>query len=769
MADNLTVGSPGAGTATRAEASKDKRVDDGKGELERLRQLAKERGGGNLDDKTLTAIVERRKAKIALTNEIKEAKQSFETAQNKVSLANKADEAQTRAAKATGTQETKTADGLNEKDRTAVRSDPKAGPRLPPADAKSTTPEQAKALLGKLLETVTKDGQPFDLQAYAQTLKQRPATAAKQGGSPQGLPAKLGRESSGLSAGGVGGTRAPTSGAPGQRSGSTATLPRQAAASGNQATKPGSLPTETSAAKAGLGAPSAGASLSFRTTGGTNLATGTAVSADGLFNAGGGLITNSSFDGMHFNWDGFFALFLIKSQKDMQEWRKMMKELRRLEGEAAVQAHNTAIALLKMRQSFERADAVRGFTESLSALPRRMKEDRVNEFCFGKDVAQQKTDVAAKKAEQEVRGLLAKLREKNAQVPAGRVFLTPSEQKALKADEAAEYRKAVEKYAKEARPSAAAGQLLADLRAADKTLAAKIPEGQVYLTEAQQQALGAEGAAQYKAIMANLGTREGPLNKAGLIADAIDAVQKDATLNTTDRDEIVGKLKTELGAAKSGIEMMVRAMMADPETASLLNEQRIVLRGEEQKAKKAGAPGQRSLLRQVVMLDTAMAAGEPKNAERTERYARARTELKTKGAGTANVDQQLAQMDRLIGPNGAQPGATPGDDPLEKHLDDKSDSLLDIAAAAGDGLAQERKGLHHDLRWEKGFKDVERALRSVANDQDIVRAVDNAVQGAIAAAQRGRAECDVLMRQTVGKAQGMINQLLQLLAMSRSH
>ena len=56
----------------------------------------------------------------------------------------------------------------------------------------------------------------------------------------------------------------------------------------------------------------------------------------------------------------------------------------------------------------------------------------------------------------------------------------------------------------------------------------------------------------------------------------------------------------------------------------------------------------------------------------------------------------------------------------------------------------------------------------VANDPAIQQGVDAAVQGAIGMAKQNRRETDALAERTLQQAQGMINQMIQLMGMARS-
>ena len=726
MADNLTVGSPGAGNLAPEEAPKEKRVDDGRAELERLRQIAKERGGKTLDDRTLSAIVERHKAKIAQATQNKEIKQAFETGRGKETVTSKANEVETRTAKATGTQETRTADGLSERDRTAVRADPKAGPRLPPSDAKPATPEQAKALVLKLLESFLQtNGKPLDLPAYAASLTPRQPTQPKGEGTIRPPGTTLGKTSS------------------------------------SQTTRPATMPPTGSVSRPGLGKPAGGTSLSFRTSAGLGASTGTGVSGSGLINTGGGLKSHSSFDAMHFNWDGFFALFLIRSQKDMQEWRKMMKELRAAEGQATIAAHDAQIALLQMRQQFARQASVSDFSESLTDVQKAMKKDAVTAVLQGRDPKR------AQELREKMAGLVAQARGRTGASETG----TPR------------------------------NPAFHDATA----------EGQVYLTQSQIKLLSdtvtppatKSPRQQYQDYLKEFQQVGGAVGYAVLVEDAAALAAGPPPLavgpppNNTDP---MKELRNNAREARATLMSDIAALMQDPRQAALVNQERMQLRQQERQAlsrydaakakadkdptdvkavneRDAAHKEQASLLRQIVALDRAMADSEPHKPERDAAYEKAHTVLQTQADNAqADVDKKriqhaLSYQKTLI--ESRQPDSTDDFNPLGRLNEPGNDteSMNDLAAAAeaGDEISKQRAGLYHDLDAEHAIETVGKAFRDLAQDQNMQRAVENAVQGAIAVASKNRGETDALMRETVARSQGMINQLIQLLGMSRSH
>ncbi len=857
MSDNLTVTSKAGGVVSDVSAPPEKRVDDGRDELERLRGIAKERSGKTLDDRTLTAIVERKKAKLAHESQVRESKTEFAKAQGKESVGNKANELETRAAKTTGVQETKSADGLSERDRTAVRSDPKAGPRLPPAEGKPLGPDQAKAIASTLLEWVMVDGKPLDLSAYAGSLKQRSATP--NGEQAQGkLPANLkqasgalGNQGSSSTAQGANGARAAQSSdstpartpgqTPAQASSTRPATPQQGAGTRPQGAgsatpgnawvapqarpgtrQPGVMGTEGSAARLPTtsGAPGAASlSMSMRTGGAGMLAGKTGVSPDGLFNAAGGLLTHSSFDGMNFNWDGFFAMFMIKSQADLHEWRKMLKELRRLEGEANLAGRDAQIALLKMRRSFEKQAAISGFCDEMKRIPRAMKQGEVNAAFNGLDPARSR--VLTEEAEAMLESLypgqhsdpkkrLANKQEPgiNAQIPRGTVWLSKS-QIAKLSDAAPLGSDNKPLLGKDGKPLPSPRARYMELRGELEKVAGPIP-----LADMKARSLAAA-----QTSLARLGSRSDPQAQA-LKADLRAAEAELAAEVRTARDIVIGQ---------------VRGFMADPLQAALVNDRRGTMRGQQEvieagklrplaatlftseekpndKLKAALAQrdkdpaqlgdDQRQLLTDldsyydwksqniaaqqgITVLDRAMALYEGEGtdkpdsqgrSERTVRFEGARDEavatLVKQRAQTKDAEAQVA-LDTKIAELSGQfaPFIERDQIALVAEMKDPSTDPGQLSGqlAIGDDLCQARRRLHYDLAWEAVRDKVGEAARNIAVDPNISNAVDGAVEGAIALSRKHRGEVDGLMRETVARGQGMVNQLIQVIGMSRNH
>ncbi len=136
----------------------------------------------------------------------------------------------------------------------------------------------------------------------------------------------------------------------GQRPGSSGgNLGGPVAGRGTRSARP--MPNETSSGGTTL---SLRGSRSGRTTRATDVTT---EAASPFVNNGGGFDTTTSWDGMNFNWEAFFVKFMFQFQKDEAEARRLMKELRNAMHKLAQEGIKAKIALEKMNQAFERAEA----------------------------------------------------------------------------------------------------------------------------------------------------------------------------------------------------------------------------------------------------------------------------------------------------------------------------------------------------------------------------------------------------------------------------
>ncbi|MEZ4270283.1 MAG: hypothetical protein R3C68_02235 [Myxococcota bacterium] len=358
MSDPLTVHSGNqtdAATTRPSTAAAESGDTDQRAKLDSLRRLAKERVGRTLSDQELQNIVARHKAKQSHRAKIETSKAAFETGQAQESVTSRQAKQKAEAQRSTtGAQSARSIkDGLTGEQRRSVTSDPDANPLLPPPQAKPTTPEQAAKILGAMSEFLLDGEVPFDLAAYAKTLKQLPPTpipakgkaasaqankpqagdkttnSAAKNANPQG--SKLASQSAAMA-------RAPAR-TPSNRAGHLPDVAPQG--------RPGDSPAHAAASTFSL----------KRQYGFSDLL--------GVTNLGGGLGSDASFDGLRFNWDAFFTLFIIRTEKDLQKWRRLIKDLRALEHQVELNALELGTKMLEFRQLLQRSSSLYAVKQSM--------------------------------------------------------------------------------------------------------------------------------------------------------------------------------------------------------------------------------------------------------------------------------------------------------------------------------------------------------------------------------------------------------------------
>ena len=633
MAEQLNIDSPGA-AQTRVGDKAQAPVDEAKSELDRLKTLARSRGAKNLSDAQLENIIKRKKSGLKHRAKIEQSRTEFETKGAKESLKQKANLHQTKAGEAAGTKGAKSAiDGLTAEARRSIASDPDAGPKLPPAMGKPTSPEQAKKLLdGMVQHLVMPDGEPFDLEAYAKTLRKQPPSKAKSSDAEPGTK-RAGQKTGGSALG-----RASSAMGRGSRLSA-------AERTGPGAPRPGASPRLGQAGGA-LGAKGTNAAtMSLSSIQGSS---GKLASSNSAFNAGGGLSSTTSFDGMNFNWDGFFSVFLIKSQKDMAKWKKALRELRRLQHQNELLAHQIGIKLLEMRQKFERSKAMGDFAKKAGKAFKTF--DQAKAEAPAKQVGGENgTPQARKDANEKLRGAL-----KNEEGLRVRQFLTDGELQTLDENGNTEAREAMEELKK-------AGGTAELLARAELDLEA-MPEG-------------------------------APGRKA--LEDQKDTLQKE---------------HDEASAAHAN----------DPRTRDALRARR----GKEARSKN-----------------------------RDELVAQ-RKELLGKSERTPAEQKQLAKITDQLREDGRQ-------QKIDKTIDDTRQNK-DTAPDDPKTNEHEKSGLE---KAEDIISALDDAFASVVQSSSVE--AEKMAGGARAMALKGRKETNALLRQSAAKTQGLINQLVQVLGMSR--
>lgn len=439
MADDVTFNPRAASLGTPPGSASDDDSVAQRAKLDALGHLAKAQHGIALNERTLQAILQRRQARRAKQQRIAQNKEAFATEQAKEKVNARAQQLETRRLETTGGKRARGADGLTFEDRQSVRSDPKAGPKLPPMSARATTPEKATELLGLMFASVLIEGKAFDLEAYAETLEQaqpsKPRRQAKQaltaqrkengrqGRSPIGQPFSARQVAGEPVAQMSSDLRSTTQNAAAQGR----PTPTPARPSGSKAEGQAALPRDD------FGMPNSSAKLGFRIGTSDTQLRSTSGAGEGLFNAGGGLITSSSFDGMSFNWDAFFSLFLIESQKDLHEWRRLLKELRRLEGDLAVQGHRAQIALAKMRQRFERTKMLSKSSAALGKTREAVEKGQAGGIIHGDPLR------AGEAVQRRMRDLVDRARKQGHDIRSGE-HLTDSQLESLPGELQEEYR-----------------------------------------------------------------------------------------------------------------------------------------------------------------------------------------------------------------------------------------------------------------------------------------------------------------------------------------
>ncbi|MBI3178404.1 MAG: hypothetical protein HYZ27_02010, partial [Deltaproteobacteria bacterium] len=335
---------------------------------------------------------------------------------------------------------------------------------------------------------------------------------------------------------------------------------------------------------------------------------------DGLVNAGGGFVTGTRFDGMSFNWDAFFSLFLIRSQEDLNIWRRLMKELAAAEGKLSLQGRDLQIALTKMRQAFGRVDANLKFQQSLESLNRKLQQGPVYEL-----LGQNPDAVPAlrKQIEDTLREIYAQAGDKAAPFK-GRVYLTDQELDALGAtpEQKEAYRAQLTQLDNAGADLATLG-LMMDDRTQVRTRQAELQNERSRLAaQAQATPQQQERLREIDAELRKLSEADQRLGQAinaarhaigAHVAQAMSNPEVAAFLNAR-RDA----LSNELSDARAE-QHKLRQKELEP---NLTEEERAEIQQKSEEAKQREA----SLLRQIVVLDTAMAEHEIASPEQKEAY-----------------------------------------------------------------------------------------------------------------------------------------------------
>jgi hypothetical protein len=843
MGDKLTVKSVTQKDTVAPELARE--PDKGQKQLERLKDIAKSRTGKTLDNKTLEAIVERRRAKVEHQEFLKETKVGFEKESAKETLGKSSETLGAKTQKTTGAKETRGVDGLTPEQRQSISSDPKANPSLPHTEAKAPNTEQAEVLLFKMLDNVDQGSEKFDLGAYAQSLK-------AEKGKGQTLDERqkaLKQLKSNLQAGGT--KKATTT--PSNKSPLAAF--KAGSAPMGMLNKKGNLPTTSPQSPSH----------------------NTGASPEGLRTPTGGIITASKFDGMNFNWDRFFSKFVIESTADANAWRAILRVVQRMEGKSSMSAHGAQIALNKMRQHFARLETLNQLVRTAADMPRQPQEIGM----AGQLMGDSQTPKIIPDGLNDVQKALA---DKIPELPKEQVFITKAEMARLTESERLNYltkrqhylkvagqfnvvsqlegledrlKQQIKKYEKDAFPAGMEPKEFKDIKAELQALKdgshpalqgtagleaerAKLEEMMGNLSKNQR---GAAILRQKRGQLAvyrkqmnpqtgeeeyvpfHLGTLEGALEARVQIPVLREKIKKPG-LTEEERKEVLDELMQHESALQQApgfptldeldSELKLRGEIGElkkkAQAGTITDEERTALKDKEDEvkgheAKLEGFLGQHvELMRKGTKWD-AMSARTGQYHVTGERefglQAIERLE-KTPDQHKENLKEHLDYLQDMYSSRKsgeAASAATSDRDPSNKvqsrvpgveselshkhreldiHDDPKALAQALLAGKTytdsmgaklvkGKGGAVERGAAHYEYDTEFKIRDIEGGFGQIGKEMknSFIPAVDQAINGAIQQATQNRGELNGLMRQATGKSQGMINQLINILGMSR--
>ncbi|OGQ86415.1 MAG: hypothetical protein A2289_03940 [Deltaproteobacteria bacterium RIFOXYA12_FULL_58_15] len=790
MADNLTVKGDIGNVGVAPTSEKDPQVDTDKADLDRLRQIAKKNTGKNLSDDALRAIRTRRRTKMAEQQRLGDTKKEFQADQGKEKVATQSAEKQNQAQKTAGTEKSTRAGELGDKEAKNVRSNPRSGPNLPPTLAKPTTEQQATKLLDKIFTFVEIDGESLDRKAYASNLKEMPATKPKE-------QQQTAQNSAKITAG-----RGPTSNQPGA-GGRTTGQPTVKLPTGKTAQPMGKEATGPS-----LGRPTS--NTSFRMGGPGPLARSTTVSPDGLYNAGGGLITNSSFDGANFNWDAFQWFFTMMVMQDLHKYRKLMKELRRLQGKSALFGKKLREAIEDMRQTFERNNATAKFFESVQSAVGGIQQS-ISELKLEEAMGEKQGEIDAKK--QEVAGKNKELGNNEKTLQKDKAKLAELKEKGGTADEIAKLERTVkdgEDKSAQLSDEIAAGKgkieelkmELEDLRREGKGKGGKLEEIAGELLGINGKEASKEQLEQFKKNLADYESTIEGLMAQKSAAPMIEQRGRDLSAQLrSSMDEVVQRNseRKELDSQLKGLEKDV-----------LGNAEKIKELEGQLKKLDAKDEAHEILAMKVVIHESVMASiTRPKHrgraydaAEKAKSNSVAKqTELENKakvleGSDTpadlekkADLENQVFQetatqkdlADLLLPGRMLDVLKQKGEGDLDAwklieglRTGDKTISTDDVdqMRKAGQFLRTNREGqlMAKITRLaEKGSNLLNKMAEATEGAKDAAeQAVDTVIDHSTQITLEGKQEANRALRQTSSRTQGMINQLMQISRMARS-
>jgi hypothetical protein len=317
MADDLKVQKASTQSVNPIGKPGQATLDPQEVKLARLQAKAIERGAGDISVSDLKKLVQKSEAKLEKRAELSQTKSEYDKGNAKEKLVAPDLRRQQAGLMAGAMREVSAAgESLDAKTHQRVASDPDAPVTLPPLgpSQKPTDVDTAKKLLRILSAPLSSpDGEAFDFQNYAKSLRKKPPMPPSEQSTNAALSSR------------------PSSVKPKPRS--------------------SSMPQRGSAAVSGLGARPMASSLSL---GGRSQTTSNSGGSVAGQNRGGAFSGDTSFDGMNFNWDAFTVRFLIDSQKNQHEWKRALKEMRETEFLSELSARDLDIKMREFRNRFEK-------------------------------------------------------------------------------------------------------------------------------------------------------------------------------------------------------------------------------------------------------------------------------------------------------------------------------------------------------------------------------------------------------------------------------
>lgn len=732
MGDNLTVRSPGARRTDASSAEGDEKnagsaVDKQRDQLAKLREMVQQRHGKTLTDQTLLGIIHRHQEKTVEKAQSAEAKALFEADLDQETVATKPEPAQTQAQKATGAQKLRGSDGLSDQSRQQIASNPKAGPTLPPTTSKAATPEQAQKLVGKMLANVTVDGQPLDPKTYAQTLKAKPPTQPKSLNLAPGGTQTKAAASTQASLASMGSTP------------SAATLSRAPAQPGlGQKIGGNTTPLGRSTVSGLPGAPGMG-NASLRLGGGLG---GTTRAAAEAMNAGGGLLSEVEFDGMSFNWDSFFMKFIVETQRDLATWKRAMRQMRSLAAQGAISAAEAQAVFTEITNELEQAGNTFKMAEAGAKMHEAVKD------AANKRVGGYQDPERIEQSSKDLRDIASK-----AKPDSGRTFLTDKE---LPPTEQARYHEARATLEAQLGNTGFQAYLVQERSqlSPDDTEAAAQLDGEIASRDAQVKEDLARAERDTDLRKSLRGARGSLAGRADALGGEIKGLDERIAKNPPDKADLIkerdGKLAERAAFMGAAIEM-------DRSLARLSCNNKVHAAVDADIARTKAAPA----------VDKLTPTSKKEDVTSAHEHARLQ-ELRAAQPAQTTKDATPTTASKSAGPP-----ARVSHPPTEQEM-----AALEGQFKAGGFVSnintQSEVGVFGAIVTGVGnYVDpiasaIASSLEEANKSGPFAEAVNRGIQSAVSHAKSQRAQLDGKTRQATKQAQGMINQLAQMIRLTRS-